>query len=68
MKVTDPTYYYPFSLQEDVPANTTENGYLDVVDMLYSDESVSYYIGYPGTNTNYYNISLGSYNTRQKFT
>jgi hypothetical protein len=32
--------------------------------MLYSDESVSYYVGYPSTDTNYYNISLGASNTR----
>ena len=36
--------------------------------MLYSDEQVSYYPSYPGTNTDWFNVTVGSYNGNQKFT
>ena len=68
LKVADDSFYYPYSLQEDVAVNKTENGYLDVVEMLYSNDSVSHYPGYPTNNTNYYNVMIGALNGRQKFT
>ena len=68
LKVTDITYYYPDVLQDNVKVNTTENGYLDAVEMLYSDESLTEYIGWPSDNTDYYNVCLGEYNYKLRFT
>ena len=68
LKVTDMTYYYPIALQQDVPVNKTDNGELDVVEMLYSNASINNYPGWPSNNTDYYNITLGPPNDRQIFT
>ena len=48
--------------------NKTENGYLNVIEMLYSNDSVSHYPGYPTIDTNYYKVLIGALNGRQKFT
>ena len=63
LKVTDTSFYYPYSLQEDVAVNKTGNGYLDVVEMLYSNDSVRHYPGYPTNDTNYYKVMIGSTNS-----
>ena len=66
--MADSTFYYPYALQDDVTANTTENGYLDVIDMLYSDNSINQYPTYPEQDTNCYDIMHGELNNKQKFT
>ena len=69
LKVADTTFYYPKHLQKDVPVNKTQNGQLDAVEMLYTNDSVKQYPGYPTDNTNYYNILFGNINTwRERFT
>ena len=37
LQVTDSTFYYPMFLQDDVDVDKTENGYLDAIQMLYSN-------------------------------
>ena len=59
LEVTDLTFYYPKKLQDNVNVKKTENNELDAVAMLYSDESVNHYPSWPGSNTDYYDVTAG---------
>ena len=69
LSVADIEFYYPQSLQDNVQTNSTVNGYRNAIEMLYSDQLVSQYPSYPGNDTDYYDIIVGSDpNPDQKFT
>lgn len=68
LNVTDLAFYYPKDVQDDVKVNTTASGRPNAVAMLYSDEQVDEYPTYPGTDTDYYNVTVGAYNGRERFT
>ena len=68
LKVVDLEFYYPKSLQSDVPVNKTESGKLDAIEMLYSNASLNLYPTYPSTDTDYYNVTVGDNNARSNFT
>ena len=47
----------------------TSNGdYKNAVEMLYSDEQIDEYPSWPGTDTDFYNVTVGYYNGNQRFT
>ena len=60
------TFYFPKELQTNVDVDKTENGKLDAVKMLYSDENIDQYPGWPSTNTDYYNVTTGYFDIKQR--